>query len=67
VALQKVGDALMASSKCLNKNFAEGRSDLSHRIEAMTANTRERAKRYLEYNAARSGSSTDWPSGDTCE
>jgi hypothetical protein len=67
VALQKVGDAGMASTKCLGKNFAENSSGMSSRIESMTANTRERAKRYMEYNAARSGSSTSWPNGDTCE
>ena len=67
VAQQKVGDAGMASMKCLSKNFPEGRSEMSSRIESMTANTRERAKRYMEYNAARSGSSTSWPNGDTCE
>jgi hypothetical protein len=65
--VQRVGDALMASSKCLSKNFAEGRSDMSSRIESMTANTRERAKRYMEYNTASSGSTTTWPNGDTCE
>lgn len=67
VALQKVGDALMASSNCLHDKYAEGASELSHRIEAMTANTRERAKHYMEYNAARSGSFTILPNGDTCE
>jgi len=67
VALQKVGDALMASTKCLGKNLDENSSEMSSRIESMTANTSERAKRYLEYNAARSGSSTSWPNGDTCE
>jgi hypothetical protein len=67
VALQKVGDALMASTKCLGKNLDGNSSDMSSRIESMTANTSERAKRYMEYNAARSGSSTSWPDGDTCE
>ncbi|VTU35917.1 hypothetical protein RA8CHR_05340 [Variovorax sp. RA8] len=42
-------------------------SQLSGKIEAMTANTRERAKRYMEYNAASSGSSTTLPNGNTCE
>jgi hypothetical protein len=67
VALQRVGDAGMASMKCLSKNFSDSRSEMSSRIESMTANTRERAQRYMAYNAARSGSSTSWPRGDTCE
>jgi hypothetical protein len=67
-ALQKVGDGLMASTKCLGENFVDpSTSQMSARIESITANTRERAKRYMEYNAARSGSSTSWPDGDTCE
>jgi hypothetical protein len=67
VALQIVGDAGMASTKCLSKNFGSSFTELSSRIESMTANTSERAKRYMEYNAARSGSSTVRPNGDTCE
>ena len=69
-ALQKAGDALMASSKCLGDSFvpdAEGPSFLSGKIEAMTANTRERSRQYMAYNAARSGSATSMPSYDTCE
>lgn len=70
-ALQKVGDGLMASTNCIGDIFVDKRgapdSYLSSRIEAMTANTRERSKRYMEYNAARSGSVTSLPSGDTCE
>jgi hypothetical protein len=42
-------------------------SRLAGKIESMTANTKERAARYMQYNAARSGSSTTMPSGDTCE
>ena len=70
VALQKLGDGLMASSKCLGAVFAPdmaAMSDMSGKIEAMTANTKERAKRYMQYNSARSGSVTSMPSGDTCD
>jgi hypothetical protein len=70
-ALQKVGEGLMASTNCVGDIFVDKRgapdSYLSSRIEAMTANTRERSKRYMEYNAARSGSVTSLPSGDTCD
>ncbi len=36
-------------------------------LEAMMANTNERAKQYLAYNRARSGSVTELPAGNTCE
>jgi hypothetical protein len=65
-ALQKVGDELMASSNCMGDTVPNFHY-LSGKIEAMTANTRERSKRYMEYNAARSGSVTSLPNGDTCE
>lgn len=68
-ALDRSGDRLMASTKCAGDRFSP-RSEsygFTGKIEAMTANTRERAARYAQYNAARSGSSTTYPSGDTCE
>ena len=40
---------------------------LIDKIEALTANTRERAKQYLAYNRARSDSVTELPAGNTCE
>jgi len=33
----------------------------------MTANTKERAKQYMAYNKARSGSSGTMPTGNTCD
>ncbi len=65
-ALQQVGDISMAAGNCLGDVLIDFYA-LSRKIEAMTANTRERTKRYLAYNAARSGSSTSMPNGDTCE
>ncbi|MEO6973158.1 MAG: hypothetical protein ABI135_07055 [Rhodoferax sp.] len=67
VALQKVGDALMASTKCAAESYPDSASYFSGKFESMTANTHARARRYMEYNAARGGSSTSWPDGDTCE
>ncbi|MDM0034915.1 hypothetical protein QTI33_22465 [Variovorax sp. J22P271] len=67
--LDRSGDQLMASTKCAGDRF-DPRSEsygYTQKIEAMTANTRERAARYAQYNAAQSGSSTTYPSGDTCE
>ncbi|HEY2419744.1 MAG TPA: hypothetical protein VGH84_17645 [Steroidobacteraceae bacterium] len=68
-AVQRVGEGLMASNHCgaiRFKPFAEFIGP-SQKIEAMTANTRERAARYMQYNKARSGSSTTLPNYDTCE
>lgn len=68
-ALSLHGDQLMASTKCAGDRF-DPRSEsygYTRKIEAMTANTRQRAARYAQYNAAQSGSSTAYPSGDTCE
>jgi hypothetical protein len=68
-ALQQVGDSLMASGKCGEDRFTplEEFFKLSDKIEAMTANTRQRAERYMQYNKARSGSVTVLPNYDTCE
>jgi hypothetical protein len=68
-ALQHAGERLTASMKCGLIQFSpyETFSKLAGKIESMTANTRERAKRYMQYNAARSGSSTTSPTGNTCE
>lgn len=68
-ALQGTGEGLAASSQCGMLQFPEYSdfSKLAGKIEAMTANTRQRAERYMKYNAARSGSSTRSPDGDTCE
>lgn len=68
-ALQQSGDELMASSNCGGDVFSPFAvfTTLGGKIEAMTANTRERARRYMQYNAASSGSSTTLPNGNTCE
>ena len=67
--LEASGARIAASSRCGLIQFPDylDFSKLAGRIEAMTANTKERAQRYMQYNAARSGSSTTSPRGDTCE
>lgn len=68
--LQRLGDASMAAIKCLGDRFAPHHQDgldLSAEIEAITANTKQRAWQYLAYNRAVSGSSGRLPEGDTCE
>ncbi|PNG53368.1 MULTISPECIES: hypothetical protein [unclassified Variovorax] len=68
-ALQKSGEEILASTNCGDSVFSPYAifSHLLGKIEAMTANTRERAVRYMQYNAASSGSSTTLPNGNTCE
>jgi hypothetical protein len=68
-ALQRTGEGLAASSHCGLIQFSPYAtfSKLSGKIESMTANTRQRAERYMKYNAARSGSSTTLPNWNTCE
>ncbi|MDP2015231.1 hypothetical protein [Hydrogenophaga sp.] len=69
-ALQMLGDQSMRGVSCLvdvsKPNNQQG-YDLIDKIEALTANTRERAKQYLAYYRARSGSVTELPAGNTCE
>lgn len=68
-AVQRVGEGLMASTHCgasRFKPFAEFIGP-NQKIEAMTANTRQRAERYMQYNKASSGSVTTMPNYDTCE
>ena len=68
-AMDRSGDELSAASKCGSIQFSpfQAYTQLSGRIESMTANTKERAVRYMQYNAAASGSSGTLPNYDSCE
>jgi hypothetical protein len=69
-AVQRVGEGLMASTKCSGDRFEPSREKsypLTDKIEAMTANTRTRTERYIRYNKASSGSVTTRANTDTCE
>ncbi len=69
-ALQRVGEMGAAAVNCRSIVFKpawEPVATYGRRIEAMTANTRERARRYMDYIRARSGSATELPSGNTCD
>lgn len=69
-ALQKLGERSAAAVVCISDTFSPERQigrDLDSQIEAMTANTKERAKKYIAYNRAVSGSSGRLPEGKTCE
>lgn len=68
--LDRLGNASMAAVKCLGDSFKPDYQrglDVSAKTEALTANTKERAKQYIAYNRARSGSVMELPSGNTCE
>ncbi len=70
LALQSAADQMAASVVCLSDVFSPNRQDgrsLSSKIEAVTANTRERARRYLDYSKALHGSVISLPNGNTCE
>ena len=70
VALQVVGDGLMASTFCLADVYEPKMEEgfkLASKIEALTFNTKQRAMRYIQYNKARSGSVTSAPTGNTCK
>lgn len=70
VAQQTVGDESMAATACMSDVFMPNYQEsfkLSAKIEALTANTKERAYRYIQYNQARSGSSTTYPTSNSCK
>jgi hypothetical protein len=68
-AVQAADDRLAASSQCGSIQFSpyDAFSKLARRIEAMTANTSERAGRYMQFDAPLSGSSSRLPNGNTCD
>jgi hypothetical protein len=70
VELNRLGDLSMRSVNCLGDvfkpNYQQG-LDLSGQIEAITANTKERAKQYIAFNRAVSGSVVSSVPGNTCE
>ncbi|PZO12767.1 MAG: hypothetical protein DCF26_18215 [Burkholderiales bacterium] len=69
-ALQALGERSAAGIVCLGDVFMPERQkgrDLRSQLEAIMANTKERAKQYIAYNRAVSGSSGRLPKGNTCE
>ncbi len=69
-ALQALGERSAAGVVCLGDVFMPDRQkgrDLRAQLEGMMANTKERAKQYIAYNRAVSGSSGRVPEGNTCE
>ena len=69
-ALQALGERSAAGVVCLGDVFMPDRQkgrDLRSQLEAMMANTEVRAKQYINYNRAVSGSTGRLPEGNTCE
>lgn len=69
-ALNRVSDLGSRATNCIGDVFMptyQDGYDLGSKLEAMTANTKERAKQYLAYNKARSGSVSSEPTGNTCD
>lgn len=70
-AVVSLSEQSIAATKCMADVFEGAATDwsdvLSLKIEAITANTPERAKRYMQYMAALSGTSVSYPRGNTCE
>lgn len=79
VALLALSDASMASTACMSEMAETGASLEQHskvrraahaialKIEAITANTPERADRYMAYMGALHGTTTTYPEGKVCE
>jgi hypothetical protein len=68
--LNRLGEVSFRSVNCLGDIFKpdlQDGLDLSSQIVAVTANTKERAKQYIAYNRAVSGSSGSLPRGNTCD
>ena len=79
LALMALADASMAATACMSESAEAGypleehskvRRDghaITFRIQAITANTPERADRYLAYTRALHGTTTTYPTGRVCE
>ena len=79
VSLLALSDASMASTACMSQTAETGlpvdqQSKASNdgyaitlKVEAITANTPERADRYLAYMGALNGTTTTYPTGKVCE
>jgi hypothetical protein len=69
-ALDQVSNLSSRSIRCMRLSFMPDYQqgfDLGSQIEAITANTKERAKQYLAYNRARSGTVSSSLPGNTCD
>ena len=79
ITLLALSDASMASTACMSSTILDGvpselqsktlrdGHSISLKIEAITANTPERADRYMAYMRALHGTTTTYPTGRVCE
>jgi hypothetical protein len=67
IAQQKSGDRTMAATNCTGDKLPEVFHIVGQKLQALTFNTNPRMRRYMQYNAGRSGSVTSMPIGDSCE
>ena len=68
--LNRVSSLMDRSVRCMRLSFMPDYQqgfDLGSQIEAIKANTKERAMQYLAYNRARSGSVSSSATGNTCD
>ena len=68
-ALRTTSRKLSDAGQCLSIRFPDPNemAAMVTRLEAITANTKERTQRYIGFNTALSGSVSRLPSGDTCD
>lgn len=67
-SLEAASAAQMRSIRCLGSRFKPSETEpFLNLIRSVVVNTKERFFAYDRYNAARSGSVTSMPRGDTCE
>ena len=78
-ALMSLADASMASTACMSSTILDGVAAelqskilreghaITFKIQAITANTPERADRYMAYTRALDGTTTTYPTGKVCE
>lgn len=69
-AMDASGDELSAGVQCLGNVFMPNYQEsykLGAKLEALTANTKERTQQYIKYNRAASGSTTASAKGNPCK
>jgi len=68
-ALQAAAEASADAVACMYDQFPDPQtpSIIGNRIEAFTANTEQRARRYMAYNARRGGTTTRMLNTNTCK
>lgn len=71
-AVRQTNQLISRATACIYEAFGDASSDVepavvSRKLEAITFNTEERLKQYMEFNKALDGSSWSLPEGNSCE